>query len=182
MAQAQKIKFSYEDYLLMPEDKRYELIDGDLLMTPSPSWKHQTAISRLFEKINKFVRSKKMGEVRFAPLDVFLSPEDVVQPDLLFLSKDRLKQVTERNIQGAPDLVVEVLSPGTEQRDRLVKRKLYSRFGVKEYWIVDPERKNIEVITWEGSDFKTFQVFPENALFKSPLMEGLSFHIKEIFE
>lgn len=182
MAHPQEVRFTYEDYLLMPEEKRYELIDGDFLMTPSPTWMHQTVISRLFEKLVHFVRSEKLGEVRFAPLDLFLSREDVVQPDLMFLSQERLKQVTENNVQGAPDLVVEVLSPGTEQRDRLVKRKLYGRYGVKEYWIVDPARRTVEVIGWEGSEFKTLQVSSENVPFRSPLMEGFSFPIKEIFE
>lgn len=182
MQEARKIKFTYQDYLLTPEDKRYELIDGDLLMTPAPTWKHQTVASRLFERLNDWIRKNRLGEVRFSPVDVILSDEDVVQPDLLFIAKEHLKKITEKNVQGAPDLVIEILSPGTEKRDRLIKPKLYGRHGVREYWIVDPESKTIEVMGWVGSDFKTLQVYPENASFKSPLFEGFSFQVTELFK
>lgn len=182
MEAAKKIKFTYQDYLLTPEDKRYELIDGDLLMTPSPTSRHQSIIGKLYQKLQHFIEDRKLGKVLLSPLDVVLSNEDVVQPDLLFISQDNLKKVTEKNIQGAPDLVVEIISPGTEQRDRVIKRKLYGRFGARELWLVDPAAKNVEVIGWQGSEFTTLKTYPAEADFKSPLLEGFTFKVSELFE
>lgn len=175
------IKFTYEDYLLTPEGKFYELIDGDLLMTPSPTSFHQGISRNLLLILHAWISKNDLGQIWYAPLDVYFSDENVVQPDLFFLSKAHLKKITPKCIKGAPDLVVEILSPGTETRDMVTKRKLYYRFGVQEYWIVDPNKKTIEVITWQGSEFKTLVTYPETASFASPLFPGLSFKISEIF-
>ncbi len=181
VSQNNQVKFTYEDYLLTPEGKFYELIDGELLMTPSPTFYHQNTSKILFRILDRFISENKLGEVLYAPMDVYLSDENVVQPDILFLAKSSLKKITPRCIKGAPDLVIEILSPGTETRDLVTKRKLYRKFGVKEYWIVDPDKKNIEVMTWQGSEFKTLVTYPEHAFFSSPLFQGLSFKISEVF-
>lgn len=128
------VKFTYEDYLLLPKDKRYELIKGEIYMVPSPTPVHQWESKRRFLALDDHVSEHTLGEVYYAPLDVVLSEEDVVQPDLLYISKERSHILTEKNIQGAPDLVVEILSPGTAERDRTLKRKLYARHGVLECW------------------------------------------------
>ncbi len=140
------IKFTYQDYLLLPEDKRYELIEGELLTVPSPDVEHQELSRDLEHILWEFVKQNNLGSIFNAPLDVVLSEEDVVQPDILFVSKERAHIIKEKNIQGAPDLVIEILSPATSERERTLKRKLYAKYGVKEYWIVDPEEKSIEVM------------------------------------
>ncbi len=150
-------------------------------MTPSPLSEHQRLVARLFRKLDAFVIEHQLGEVMIAPIDVLLSDEDVVQPDLLFIAEDHLSKITQKNITGVPDLVIEILSPGTEQRDRIIKRKLYGIHGAKEFWIVDPQAKTIEVIGWQGSDFKTLQVYPEGALFQSSLLKGFQFPVTDLF-
>ena len=176
-----RVKFTYEDYLQLPEDKRYELMEGEFYMVPSPGWSHQTILKRLFRILDDYVTSQRLGEPRFAPLDVVLSEEDVVQPDILFISKERFYIITERNIQGAPDLVIEILSPGTAERDRGLKKKLYAKYGVREYWIVDPEAKSIEVTVLGEKGFETVQVCKMGEVLSSPLLRELSFNLKEMF-
>lgn len=176
-----RIKFTYSDYLQLPEEKRYELIEGEFFMVPSPSWSHQTISARLFRVIDNCVRTHKLGEVRYAPLDVVLSEENVLQPDILFVSSERLDIITERNIQGAPDLVVEILSPATAQRDKELKKKLYARYGVREYWLADPSARTIEVMSLAEDGFESVGLYHEEGILKSPLLGGLSFEVREIF-
>lgn len=176
------VKFTYEDYLLLPEEKRYELIDGDLYMIPAPRPRHQFISQRIGIPLVQFVEERNLGRVIFAPCDIYLSQQDVVQPDILFISSDRLPIIKEPYIQGAPDLVVEVISPSDPERDRDLKRKLYSRYGVREYWIVDPEAKTIEILTrYEGS-LKTFQTFVAEESLKSPLLGDFQLSLPVVFK
>jgi Uma2 family endonuclease len=181
MSTPASLRFTYEDYLLLPEDRRYEIIDGDLFMTPAPGTPHQRLIGRLYSYLDDHVRSRKLGEVLMAPCDVVLSPTDVVQPDLLFVTAGRSAIVGEKFISAAPDLVVEVLSPSTEDRDRTVKTKLYARFGVRELWIADPETKRIEVLTNSGDGFRQEAVFGLGTVLRSTLLPGLEIPIAEVF-
>jgi Uma2 family endonuclease len=144
--QQARIKFTYSDYVLLPEQDRRELIYGDFYVVPAPNIRHQVIIRNLAPPLHDHVRENGLGEVLWAPVDVVLSEESVVQPDILFVSGARYEIITEANIQGAPDLVVEVLSPSTADRDRRLKLSLYARFGVREYWIVDPEEESIQVL------------------------------------
>lgn len=145
-SQASSIKFTYEDYLLFPEDgKRHELIDGEHYMTPSPSEKHQRVSMNLSRLLSNYLQNNPKGRIYHAPFDVVLSDLDVVQPDLLFVSAIRAALIAEKCIQGAPDLVIEILSETTRKVDEIIKRKLYERHGVGEYWIVDPELENVKV-------------------------------------
>ena len=133
------IRLTYEDFCCLPNDgKRYEIIDGELFVTPSPFRPHQRVVTRLTRYLSTFVEENELGEVFVAPFDVVFSRFDVVEPDLLYVSKGRLSVLTEKNVQGAPDLVVEVLSPSTAETDRTIKLKLYARYGVQEHWIIDP--------------------------------------------
>ncbi len=145
-----RIKFTINDYMSTPNGKRYQLLDGELILASSPTSKHQSISGQLYLTMTQFVTQSQLGRVWYAPLDVILSDHDVVQPDLLFVSSGRANIVTEANVQGAPDLVVEILSPATAQHDREYKRTLYSRHGVREYWLVDPEEDMVEV--WTESD------------------------------
>ena len=176
-----KIKFTYEDYLQLPEDKRYELMEGEFYMVPSPGWSHQTISKKLFRILDNHVTRHMLGEVCFAPLDVVLSNEDVVQPDILFISNERSDIITEKNVRGAPDLVIEILSASTAERDKGLKRKIYAKYGVREYWIADPETNSIEVLTPGEKGLETVQVYKMGEALSSPLLEGLSLNTDDIF-
>lgn len=149
------VKYTYEDLQTFPEGdgKRYEIIDGDLLVSPSPMNKHQLVLSNLHGLLWAFLRENPIGNVRFAPFDVVLSEVNVVVPDLLFLSNARLDRLTRKNVQGAPDLVVEVLSESTRRTDEVRKRKLFESVDVLEYWIVDPELETVKVYRKAGDRF-----------------------------
>ena len=139
-------KLTYEDYVLFPDDgRRHEIIKGDHTVTPAPKTKHQRISFNLALAVGSFVKQRNLGLVFAAPYDVILSDENVVQPDLLFVTKERSAIVTEDNIRGAPDLIVEIISETTRKRDELTKRKLYERYGVREYWIVDPELETVRI-------------------------------------
>ena len=175
------VKFTYHDYSLMPEDKRHELIEGDLLMAPAPTILHETVRMNIVRRLFDVLEKKIVGKIFLAPCDVVLSEEDVVQPDIFFISRAREGIITEKNIQGAPNLVVEIISPGTEERDRIVKRKLYYKYGVQEYWIVDPKARTVEVMESGKKGLETIRVYPENATLTSRCLKGLSLKVRSLF-
>ncbi|MGR3309287.1 MAG: Uma2 family endonuclease [Candidatus Brocadiales bacterium] len=176
-----KVKFTYQDYLHMPEDKRYELIEGEFFMVPSPNESHQHVSGELGFILQSFVKKNKSGSIYYAPFDVVFSDEDVVQPDIVFVSKGRRNIITKNNIKGAPDLLIEILSPKISYRDREIKRKLYFKYGVKEYWIVDPEGQNIEVLSISEDGYKTSGTYNINTPLSSPLLKDLLIDLKEVF-
>jgi Uma2 family endonuclease len=176
-----EIKFTYEDYLQLSEDRRCELIEGEFHRVPSPSEYHQRVSGNLEFVLRKLAREHSLGMVYDAPFDIVLSDENVVQPDILFISKERSHIITEKNVQGAPDLVIEITSNATERWDRGTKRKLYAKFGVREYWIVDPDHKTIEVMTRGKSGFVTAGTYNERESLVSPLLKGLSVDLNEVF-
>jgi len=177
----EKKKYTYEDYLKTPDDKRYELIEGELLMTPSPATKHQRISRELEFVILKFVKANNLGEVFDAPCDVYLDNENVVQPDILFISKERLNIIGEKNIQGAPDLAIEIISESTAYRDLVQKKKLYAKFGVKEYWIVIPEEGSVEIYILKDNTYQLLKTYSKDDILESPLLKGLKIALKEIF-
>jgi Uma2 family endonuclease len=139
-------RLTYADLVAMPEDgKRHELIDGEHYVTPAPTTRHQLVLGHLHLDLAGYVEANGLGQVFFAPLDVVLSDYDVVEPDLLFVSTERLERIGRAYIHAAPDLVVEVLSPGTRKIDATKKLRLYEKFGVVEYWMIDPEAEWVEV-------------------------------------
>lgn len=143
-------EWTYQDYRRIPADgRRYEVHEGELWMAPSPTTRHQRIAFRLGRELARRAEDHDLGEVFVAPLDVVLAPNTVVQPDVVFVRRERMDIVTEENIQGVPDLVVEVLSPGTRALDRNRKRLIYQRAGVPEYWVVDGERREVAVHTLE---------------------------------
>ncbi|MBI4716147.1 MAG: Uma2 family endonuclease [Nitrospirae bacterium] len=180
----EKRKLTFEDYLKTPFDdrERYELIEGDLLLTPAPNIRHQRILGKLEFMIKTHVLEKGLGEVFFAPCDVVLDNENVFQPDILFISRERTRIITEPNIQGAPDLVIEILSPSTQYRDLGGKKRVYARSGVKEYWIVDPEEKGVDVYTLKEKGFEISGHYEDRDAVLSPLLEGLKIPLKGIFE
>ena len=176
-----QIKFTYEDYKHTPEDKRYELLDGELIMVLAPRTAHQRTSRDILIPINTFVAENDLGEVFIAPCDVVLSDTDVVQPDLLFVSKERSHIINEDNICGAPDLVIEVLSPSTAQRDRTLKRTLYALHGVPEYWQADTDAKIAMVLTLDNGEYKVAGIYGEGQTLVSPLLQGFTLEIDKIF-
>jgi len=181
---ARDIKLTYEDYLLFPDDgKRHELIDGEHYMTPSPSTRHQKISRNLFYFLEDHLRKCGGGELFDAPMDVVLSDQDVVQPDLLFVSVARKSIITERNIQGPPDLVIEITSEGTRKIDERTKRKLYEGYGVIEYWIVDSELESVKVyqMTEKGYVRNAELSREKDDMLTTHLLPGLKISLNEVF-
>lgn len=178
-----KIKFTYRDYKSLPESetKRYELLEGELIMVPSPTTYHQSISGNLEHMLRDFVRRHDLGSVYHAPLDVVFSQEDVAQPDIFLISKKRLEIIAKENIRGAPDLIIEILSPATAERDRSYKRTLYARHGVREYWLVDLDEQSIEVMELGKTGFESVGVYRKGEILTSPLFQGLRFNLEEVF-
>ncbi|MCY3708963.1 MAG: Uma2 family endonuclease [Caldilineaceae bacterium] len=176
-----KTRHTYADYLKTSDDERYELLNGELVMVPSPREIHQSILGILYLMVGTFVRDRGLGKVYFAPFDVVLSDTDVVQPDLLFISNERAERITQDNVRGAPDLVVEILSPATAERDRTLKLDLYATHGVKEYWIVDPGAQTITVLLRGESGFEVNGIYGEGQTMRSPTLEEFSVALEEIF-
>ena len=179
MSQGTTIRFTYQDYLQLPDESRYEILDGDLQMSPSPTERHQQAVGNLYEVFARFVRERRLGRVLIAPFDGILSETVVVQPDVLFVSRDRAAIVRENGVFGAPDLVIEVMSPATAQRDRTVKAKLYARAGVKELWLVDPDGRTIEVLSNGPDGFQRVSFSRADEAASSPILPGLRVVVNE---
>ncbi len=175
-------RFTYEDYRTAPPDKRYELLDGDLLLTPAPSLKHQSVQVRLGRRLAQFIEERALGEFFFAPCDVVLSDVDVVQPDLLFVSRERERLLSGgENVRGAPDLVVEILSPATADRDRGYKRTLYAKHGVTEYWLVDPATETAWIHRLQDGALEVAHMFRRGQMLRSPLLAGFEVDLDDIF-
>lgn len=179
-------KLTYDDLLALPDDGlRHELIDGEHFVAPSPRAVHQLILGNLYLMISAHAREHAVGVVMLAPFDVIFSPHDVVVPDLVYFSAQRFKRIVrEMNAQGAPDLAVEILSPSTRRRDEVLKRRLYERVGVREYWIVDPKLQTIRVHTLVDSRYQKPTEFSlaENAAVTTPLLPDLVLPLKRIFE
>lgn len=176
-------KLTYDDLLLFPDDgKRHELIDGDHYVSPSPNVRHQRVLLRLVMAIQPFVREHRLGEVFFAPLDIVLSIHDVVEPDLLFVSAERAAIVGKANLSGAPDLVVEVLSPSNRRYDEVLKRELYERAGIQEYWLLDPEADTVKVFRRDGERFGRPLLFSrhDGDVLATPLLPGLEIPLEVV--
>lgn len=146
-ANERRTRWTYAEYARLPTSgsTRYEVIEDELVVTPSPSSTHQRIVTWLVVRLGPFVEEHGLGEVFAGPLDVLFAEGDYLQPDLLFLHSDRLHLLSDRGAEGPPDLIVEVGSPSTLARDRSVKRDRYRHFGVGEYWVVDPERRTVEM-------------------------------------
>jgi len=167
-------KFNFNDYCLLPEDgKRYEIIDGELHNAPAPTVAHQRIVMRLLDILYPYCNENKHGELLVAPVDVLFSEIDVVQPDILWVSNERLSIITEKNIQGSPDLVVEIVSPSTARKDRELKVKLYEKFKVAEYWLVDPGMGSVSVFRLSGDGLDLVGKHSDLETLESPLFPGL---------
>ena len=176
------VKLTYEDYCAAPADNRYELLDGELIMVAAPNIKHESVRSLLGHHLGNFIIDHGLGKLFYAPCDVMLSESDVVQPDLLFVSREREHLLRDgQKVQGAPDLVIEILSPSTADRDRGKKLALYGRHGVTEYWLVDPVAETISIHRQQAGELVPTETFGRDQTLRSPLLAGLELHLYDVF-
>lgn len=183
MLQAKALSITRHDYEEMPPGPPYyQVIEGDLVMSPSPNIHHQRIVGRIHWLLLQYLEKKPLGEVIVSPLDVFLSEINVYQPDVIFISNQRRSIVTDHGLEGAPDLAVEVLSPGTARFDKGSKRKIYARTGVRELWLVDPEAKLIHVYQLAKDAETPTATYDQKAVFSSPLLPGLRIKAASIFK
>ena len=173
-------KLTYQDYVELPDDRRYEIIDGELYEMTAPTFRHQDILFNLTLIFGPYTRNNRLGKARFAPIDVIFAEGDIVQPDLVFVSEARRHIIQDHGIVGAPDLVVEVLSPSTEVHDRNRKAQLYERHGVAEYWMVDMEAETIEVRRLRGGEYGDAEIY-DSGFVSTPLIPGLNVALADVF-
>jgi Uma2 family endonuclease len=173
---------TYQDYLNLPEDgNRYEVMNGELIMVPAPNTIHQDVSANVEYELKKFIEKHKVGKIYHAPIDVVLSETNVVQPDILFIAKQRFHIITEKNISGAPDLIIEILSPSTGYYDLIEKKEIYEKYGVQEYWIIDPKKKRVETYNNIKSKFKLNQRLEKKGILKSQILDEFEISLENIF-
>ncbi|HOV79020.1 MAG TPA: Uma2 family endonuclease [Bacillota bacterium] len=180
-AAAAKKTYTYEDYRKLPEGAPYQLIGGMLIMTPAPSTYHQIISMKLEVKLASFVMERDLGLVLYAPLDVYFEESETYQPDLIFIAGERLSIIEPDKINGAPDLVVEILSPGTAYYDLRKKYKIYEKHMVREYWVIDPEEQSVEIYALQDGKFTLGQRAEKQGTVSSTVIEGFTLSVESIF-
>lgn len=182
MAVDTRVRFKADDIWDVPEDgKRYEVIEGELCMATAPDLDHQRPITGLIFFIETYLRTHRIGEIFAAPVGLILDDENGLQPDLVYVSKARAGILTRRGIRGVPNLVVEVLSPGTEKRDRGVKQRRYAAAGVERYWIVDPVTRTLEAYELQQEGYAPAGTYGPGSTFRPELFPGLDIPIDELW-
>jgi len=180
MVTAARKRLTYADFEKIPSDgNRHEIIDGEWFMTPAPNLDHQGMVSELFLRLGNHIKKHRLGRVFVAPTDVLLSKNDIVEPDLVYVSRKNSSILKKKNIQGAPDLVIEVSSPSTASLDRGDKLRLYARSGVREYWIVDLFARTVEIR--EFGKTRRVRIYKEGQTFGSDLLPGLGISVSDLF-
>jgi Uma2 family endonuclease len=182
MAARANVRFQAGDIWEAPDDAlRYEVVDGELFMTPAPGWAHQYGLGNLYLLVGNWVRGHRLGYVVQAPVGVVLDAETAVQPDLVYISRERAGLISERGIEGAPDLVVEVLSPSTEARDRGIKLRRYAAAGVPHYWLLDPGSRALEAYHVGEAGYELTGVYGAGSTFRPDLFPGLEIAIGDLW-
>lgn len=176
-----KERYTYAGYLRIEDAKRYEVYEGFLAMVPAPSTEHQRISSEIEFNLKRFVKENDLGDIFHAPTDVVLAEDIVLQPDILYISRDRLDIIKTQAVMGPPDLVIEIASPSTAFYDTVKKREIYQRYGVNEFWLVFPEEKAIEVMTLEDGGYVEFSVAKGESIITSKVLKGFEVDLKEIF-
>ncbi len=177
-----ELKHTYEDILTLGEShQRIELFDGECIMTAMPSTQHQRIATRLGIFLGLYIDKHNIGVLFSSPVDVYLSKTTVFQPDVSFLSFERSYIDDGKKLNGAPDLAVEILSESTEDRDRTFKFREYAIGGAKEYWMVSPEKKEIEVYQNSDRGFKLIKIFKATDILNSPLLNEININVAAIF-
>jgi Uma2 family endonuclease len=177
-----KDRYTYDDYQQLPEGAPYELIRGKLLMSPAPELQHQRVARRFFRALDGTATKTDSGEAFFAPFDVRLSECTVLQPDLAFISTTRIDRLGEHAIEGAPDLVAEILSPATAHRDLTEKKRLYETHGVREYWVIDPDQRTVEVFANTEEGFRQHARVVEEGTAASGVLDAFEIDLSDLFQ
>ncbi len=181
MLKSKSLALTYKDYLIYTghSDRLYELIEGEIVMTPSPGFHHQKVLGRLYTFLNNYVLEHNPGELVTAPMDLYVDETNVLQPDIIFVSKEKSYIIGETRINRSPDLVIEIISPSTETRDREIKKKIYANAEIQEYWIADPAAKEIEVYLLGDEGYLLSGRYDER--FTSNTFPGLFISLSGIF-
>ena len=176
---------TYEEFMALPEEegKHYELIEGELVVNPAPNLRHQEIVGNLYFAFRVYLNAHRSGKVFVAPIDIVLSKENVLEPDILVVLTNRMNRLQQRNVQGAPNIAVEVLSEGSRRKDAITKRRLYEQFGVEEYWIADPETEMVTIYRRAGEAFdRAIELNTEvGGTITSPLLAGFALDVKDVF-
>jgi Uma2 family endonuclease len=177
-----KIVLTYDDYCLLPNDRnRYEILDGELSVTPAPRTQHQRTSGQLHVILANHIRASHLGDIYAAPTDVILAPTTVVQPDLIYIGNDRRHIVTEPAIEGAPTLLIEILSPTTHQTDRVTKAQLFARYQVPHYWLIDTDQRTLEAYELARDHYDLAASARDAEVFAPSLFPGLSIQLAHLW-
>ncbi|MDQ2784290.1 MAG: Uma2 family endonuclease [Chloroflexota bacterium] len=179
---ATKTKLTYADYETFPDDgNRYEIIDGEVSVSPPPITPHQWASGELTWFLGSHVRARGLGHLFYAPFAVRLSPHDVLEPDVLFISEAKMSLVDRRGMDGVPDLCIEIASPSTRKHDRTVKYERYAYFGVPEYWIVDADARTVEVFSLKDHIYTLLVIARGDEVIISRVLPDLDLRASALF-
>ncbi len=179
---ATRTKLTYEDYETFPDDgNRYEIIDGEVFVSPPPITPHQWASAQLSRLIGNYVMQLNLGCVFYAPFAVRLGPHDVFEPDVLFISESKMSLVDRQGMNGVPDLCIEIASPSTHSRDRTVKYERYAYFGVPEYWIVNADAQTVEVFALENHSYALLGIARGDEVIVSRVLPNLALRAAALF-
>lgn len=179
---AEKKKYTEKDYQLLEEGAPFQLINGELIMSPAPTSYHQILSARLFKAIDSFLeKHNDQGICLYSPIDVVFDDANIFQPDLIYISADRKSDLLQARIMGAPDLVIEILSPSTAYYDLRQKKDFYEQYGVKEYLIIDPIKKDAELHVLDNEEFVLKQKAPQNGFISLTTLPGLQIDLQKLF-
>ena len=174
--------WTYDDYAVLPDDgQHYAIVKGVLLMTPAPTPEHQDIVGEIYACLRTRVKLASLGRVFMGPLDVVLGPKNVFQPDVLVVLNAHLDRIQAKKMVGAPDLVVEVVSPGSGVMDRIAKYAVYAHAGIPEYWFVKPDSQTVEVFALEDGEYRSLGIFGGQQTLPSPVVPGLSVRVEQFF-
>jgi Uma2 family endonuclease len=176
MAPQTATRITYEEFMALPEEdgKHYELIEGELVLNPAPLPRHQRIVRKIIGRLDRYFETHGNGEVWHAPLDIVLSRENVLEPDVAVILSERASIVGPKNVQGAPEIAIEVLSEGTRRKDKTVKRRLYEQHGVTDVWLVDPDDLSVTISRGGGATVVRDVV-------SSPLLPGFVLDLRYVF-
>jgi Uma2 family endonuclease len=174
--------YTYADYCALPEDgSRYELLEGDLEVTPAPNLRHQKISRELTFVLLGHIKAADLGELFAAPVDVIFDEKTILQPDIIFVARERCAILSERGVEGPPDLVVEILSSTTSRKDRILKMRLYAKHGVKWYWLVDPDARTLEELNLVREHYSLTGACQSGESFTPGIFPGLAIDLRELF-
>ncbi len=177
-----RVILSYEDYLSMPDDRnRYEILEGELAVTPSPTSMHQLVSRNLAFILHCHIKQYRLGDILYAPMDVILSDISIVQPDLIYITREHLHLITTRGIEGTPDMVIEIISPASKRLDRVGKLQIYAKYGIAWYWLIDPLEKTLEIYMLNHESYSLHGTYSQNDTVKPLLFPGLEFGLGEVW-